>query len=93
MKTITTILAFATIALFGGAMATWAKGPDLPNYPIRNEIDRDAYDTLATYWGDDVPADQCALDRIKARHITKTYLNLLNTFNACQSKEIEENDK
>jgi hypothetical protein len=69
---------------------TEASAQDLPNWPIRNEIDREVYDTLAIYWGDNPPADQCALDRIKERHITKTWPNLLDTFNACQSKQLEE---
>jgi hypothetical protein len=78
-------------AVVAMAIATGTKAQELPDYPIRDENDRVAYDRLATSWDSDSPtARQCALDRLKERHITKTYLNLLLAFNSCLQKELDE---
>jgi hypothetical protein len=70
---------------------TVAKGQELPKYPIRNSDDQMLYDSLATTWDSDSPtARQCALDRLKSRHITKTYLNLMEALTSCGRAELEE---
>jgi hypothetical protein len=88
MKKILAILSLAA------AMTTAANAQELPNYPIHNSDDQMLYDSLATSWDSDSPtARQCALDRLKTRHITKTYLNLLDAFNSCYQKELDEETK
>jgi hypothetical protein len=73
------------------AIARGTRAQELPDYPIRDENDRVAYDGLATSWDSDSPtARQCALDRLEERHITRTYLNLLRAFNSCLQKELDE---
>jgi hypothetical protein len=79
------------IAMTAMAIATGAKGQELPNYPIRNSDDQMLYDSLAASWDSDSPtARQCALDRLKTRHITKTYLNLMEALTSCGQKELDE---
>jgi hypothetical protein len=80
------------------AIATVARAQELPDYPIRNDIDQAAYDWLATSWDSDSPTvRQCALDSLNQRHITKTYPNLLAATGSCglaedRKKEIDENE-
>src|SRR5262249_10533185 len=52
-------------AVAATAITTGALAQELPDYPIRNDNDQVAYDSLATSWDSDSPtARQCALDRI-----------------------------
>jgi hypothetical protein len=74
------------------AIAAVARAQELPDYPIRDETDREAYDWLATSWGTYKDAEQCALDRMKERHITKTYPNLMAAYGSCLLKEDHEEE-
>jgi hypothetical protein len=43
------------------AIATLARAQELPDYPIKDDTERAAYDSLATSWDSDSPtARQCA---------------------------------
>jgi hypothetical protein len=70
-----------------------AGAQELPDYTIRDEIDQQAYDWLATSWDSDSPTvRQCALDRMEWRHITKTYPNLVGAYSSCLLKEYDEKE-
>jgi hypothetical protein len=86
-KNLAIIALVLAMAIVPGA----AYGQELPKYPIHDEEEQFAYDSLATTWDDDsVTVRQCALDRLKERHITKTYLNLVHAFISCYAKEDRE---
>jgi hypothetical protein len=74
------------------AIAAVAMAQELPDYPIEDQDDQRYYDYLAAEWGTYKDADQCALDRMKERHITRTYENLLSAWSSCLLKEDHEKE-
>jgi hypothetical protein len=79
-----TKMAFVIVAIM--VIAPVARAQELPDYPIRD--DRDVYDFLATSWEEfSSAARQCALNRMRQRHITRAYINLLRALTSCQLDE------